>query len=146
MKKITTKIRKNNKTKTIYAIVDDETAELLENSSEKVRHEYIVSEHKIYLNNLKETRRHQSIGVALDNGLDYEDDALSPEEKYIEKEKIEELHKAISLLSEDQKWLVNEVFFKGRSQVEIARELGIDPTAIRNRLKKIYEKIKKFCI
>lgn len=144
MKKITTKIRKNNKTKTIYAIVDEETAEILENSSEKVRHEYIVSEHKIYLNNLKETRRHQSIGVALDNGLDYEDDELTPEEKYIKKEKIEELHKAIFLLSQEQKWLIREVYFKGRSQVEIAKELGISKSSLNDRLSRALEKIKKF--
>lgn len=144
MKKITTKITKNNKTKTIYTLVDEKTAEILENSSKKIRHEYIVVEHNIYLNNLKETRRHQSIDISLENGLDYEDDELTPEEKYIEKEKITELHKAIFLLSQDQKWLIREVYFKGRSQVEIAKELGISKSSLNDRLSRALEKIKKF--
>ena len=146
MKKLKTQITKGNKTKTIYALVDNQTAELLESSNEEIRHEYIVGEHQIYLNELKETRRHQSLDYSLENGHEFEDENSSLEDNLIEKESYEELHKAISLLSQDQQWLVKEVYFKGRSQVEIAKELGVDPTAIRNRLKKIYEKIKKFCI
>ena len=146
MKKLTTQITKNNKTQTIFAMVNDKTADFINSLDEKTRHDYIVGEHNIYLNELKETRRHQSLDLSLDNGFELEDEDSSPEDKVIQDETYSNLYKAISTLSKDQQWLIKEVYFKGRSQVEIAKELGVDPTAIRNRFKKIYEKIKKFCI
>ena len=146
MKKLKTQITKGNKTKTIYALVDNKTAELLESSNEKIRHEYIVGEHQIYLNELKETRRHQSLDFSLESGHEFEDENSSLEDNLIEKEQYQELYKAISSLSQEQQWLVKEVYFKGRTQVEIAKELGIDPTSIRDRLKTIFNKLKKHCI
>ena len=80
MKKLTTQITKGNQTKIIYAIVDDKTAKLLEKADEKVRHEYIVGEHEIYLNELKETRRHQSLDISLENGHEFEDEDFSLED------------------------------------------------------------------
>lgn len=146
MKKLTTQITKDNKTITIFAMVDDKTAEILENLDEETRHNYIVGEHEIYLNERKETRRHQSINVSLENGHDFEDDEISIEDNFIEKEKYLKLHKAISCLSKEQQWLVNEVYFKGRSQVEIAKELGLTKMAVSLRLQTILKNLKKFCI
>ena len=146
MKKLTTQITKDNKIITIFAMVDDKTAEILENLDEETRHNYIVGEHEIYLNERKETRRHQSINVSLENGHDFEDDEISLEENFIEKEKYLKLHKAISCLSKEQQWLVNEVYFKGRSQVEIAKELGLTKMAVSLRLQTILKNLKKFCI
>ena len=144
MKKFTTQITKNNKTKSIFVIVDNKTAKILEKSDEKVRHEYIVGEHQIYLNELKETRRHQSMDAVLESGHEFEDEELSIEEKYIEKENYEALHKAISSLSKEQQWLISEVYFKGRPQVEIAKELGILKSSLNDRLSRALKKIKKF--
>ena len=146
MKKLKTQITKGNKTKTIYALVDNQTAELLESSNEEIRHEYIVGEHQIYLNELKETRRHQSLDFSLESGHEFEDENSSLEDNLIEKEQYQELHKAISSLSKEQQWLVKEVYFKGKSVVSIAKDQGVSHVAILHRLEKIFEKIKKFCI
>lgn len=145
MKKLTTQITKNNKTQTIFVMVNDKTADFINSLDEKTRHDYIVGEHNIYLNELKETRRHQSLDLSLDNGFELEDEDSSPEDKVIQDETYSNLYKAISTLSKDQQWLIKEVYFKGRSQVEIAKELGIDKSAIRHRIERILEKIKKFC-
>ena len=144
MKKLTTQITKNNKTKTIFIMVDNQTAKYVESLDEKLRHEYIVSEHEIYLNDLKETRRHQSLNLSLDNGCEFEDEDSSIEDKYIQNEGYKDLHKAISTLTQEQQWLVNEVYFKSRSQVEIAKELGLSKMAISLRLQTILKKLKKF--
>lgn len=146
MKKLKTQITKGNKTKTIYALVDNKTAGILESSNEKIRHEYIVGEHQIYLNELKETRRHQSLDFSLESGHEFEDENSSLEDNLIEKEQYQELYKAISSLSQDQQWLVKEVYFKGRSQVEIAKELGLSKMAVSLRLQTILKKLKKFYI
>lgn len=146
MKKLTTQITKNNKTKMIFVIVDNKTAEILENSDEKVRHEYIVGEHQLYLNELKETRRHQSMDDILESGHEFESDEPSMEDDLIQNEEYTKLHEAISSLSKEQQWLVNEVFYKGKTIVDIAKTQGVSHVAILHRLEKIYEKIKKFCI
>jgi len=143
MKRLTTQITKNNETKTIYAMVDDKTANLLEKADEQVRHEYIVAEHEQYLSELKETRRHQSLDLSLENGHEFEDEESNLEEKLIENEMYEELHKAISTLSKEQQWLIYEVYFKGRPQVEIAKELGILKTSLNDRLSRALKKLKK---
>ena len=146
MKKLTTTVTKNNVTKIIYAIVDDRTAKFLEGLDEQTRHDYIVSEHEIYLSDLKETRRHQSLELSLDNGHDFISEDPTPEEKVEKQEEIALLRQALSTLTEDQQWLVNEVYFKGRSQVDIANELGVSKMAITLRLQTILKKLKKFYI
>lgn len=146
MKKLTTQITKNNKEHTIFIMVDNKTAEFLNGVDDKTRRDYIISEHQIYLNELKETRRHQSLDISLENGHEFEDEEPSPEEKCIKTEKYVNLHKALSSLSEEQQWLVKEVYFKCRSQVEIAKELGVSKVAITRRFERIFEKIKKFFI
>lgn len=145
MKKLTTQIIKNNKEHTIFIMVDNKTANVVEGLDEKTRHEFIISEHKIYLNELKETRRHQSLDVSFDNGHDFEDLESNPEEKFIKNEKYEDLYKALSTLTQDQQWLIKEIYFKGRTNTSIAKELGVGESAIRGRLEKIYKKIKKNC-
>ena len=146
MKKLTTTVTKNNVTKIIYAIVDDRTAKFLEGLDEQTRHDYIVSEHEIYLSDLKETRRHQSLELSLDNGHDFISEDPTPEEKVEKQEELALLRQALSTLTEDQQWLVNEVYFKGRSQVDIANELGVSKMAITLRLQTILKKLKKFYI
>ena len=53
------------------------------------------------------------------------------------------LRKAVQDLEPQQQWLIKEVFFNGRKQADIARELGVGKTAVRNRLQKIFEKMQK---
>ena len=144
MKKLTTTVTKNNVTKTIYAIVDDRTAKFLEGLDEQTRHDYIVSEHEIYLSDLKETRRHQSLDLSLENGHDFVSEDPTPDEKFEKQEEIALLRQALSTLTEDQQWLVSEFYFKGRSNMDIAKELGVDKSAISHRLERILKKLKKF--
>ncbi|WP_051221168.1 RNA polymerase sigma factor [Eremococcus coleocola] len=53
------------------------------------------------------------------------------------------LNEALETLDENQRELIEKVFFEGVSQADIAREEGVSKTAIHNRLKRIYEKLKK---
>lgn len=93
--------------------------------------------------NRKETRRHQSLETLVESGFQIVDQESDIEEKAFQNDNIEQLYKAFAVLTEEQKWLIQQVFYYDRKQSEIATELGIDPTAIRNRLRKIYDKIKK---
>lgn len=95
-----------------------------------------------YNNHHKETRRHCSLDAF---NLD---DALFPSEEDIEaevvaKDQYNRLYAAIALLEPQQKELVRQVFFENRKIVDIAAEEGVSEAAIRNRLKKITQRLKK---
>ena len=145
MKKLKTKIMHNGAEKEIAVLLDDETARLLEEcGDEKLRHRYIVEEYKAQLIDRRETRRHQSLETSMASGFDIIDESTDIEEATLRKIDAEKLRQALQMLEPQQKWLLEQIFVKGKSKVEIARELGVWKTAISNRLQKIYRRIKKF--
>lgn len=110
---------------------------------------------------VNEQRRHSHmVSVHLDNysaDEDYNpylsDDYLNPEVLLIkhesELEHQESLHKlgeAFGELLPQQKELLLKVYQDGRTCSEIAREESVSEAAIRNRLKKVHEKIKKYLL
>lgn len=94
--------------------------------------------------NRKETRRHQSLDALVESGFQIADPRSDIEANLIIQNNIDLLRRALAALTSDQKWLVEQVFYYGRKQSEIAAELGIDATSIRDRLRVIYKKIKNF--
>lgn len=46
-------------------------------------------------------------------------------------------------LKPEQQQLIQQVFYEGKTQVEIAEELGVTKQAIQNRLNKIYARLRK---
>lgn len=51
---------------------------------------------------------------------------------------------AMEAMTERQKELIHKLIVLGKTQLEVAQEEGVDPTAIRNRWRKICRKVKKF--
>ena len=88
--------------------------------------------------------KESSFDAMLESGYQAEDPNSNIEELLFQQCDLQMLYKAIESLEPQQKWLVYQVYFCGRNQIEIAKKLKIDPTAIRNRLRKIYAKLKKF--
>lgn len=98
-----------------------------------------------YNNDHKETRRHVSL-----DGMGYEgelfasaDDTEGAAEC---REDMVHLFSAMKALSPTQRELVEKVYFEERKITDIAREEGVTEAAIRNRLKKIHLRLKKFLI
>ena len=98
-----------------------------------------------YNNDQKETRRHFSL-----DGMDYEGEqfasAEDTEREAVRQEGMARLYSAMEVLSPSQRELVEKVYFEERKITDIAREEGVSEAAIRNRLKKIYSRLKKFLI
>lgn len=94
-------------------------------------------------NDQKETRRHFSL-----NGMDYEGELFASAEdtegEVVRQEDMARLYSAMEALSQSQRELVQKVYFEERKITDIAREEGVTEAAIRNRLKKIYFRLKKF--
>lgn len=145
MQKFTTTLALNGKTKTISVWLDEKTYKILSECKNKsVVDQYVLLAYQDSLIDRKETRRHQSLDKSMNNGFDIADERVNIYEEVERKISYENLHIAISKLQPQQQWLINEIFFNGRNQISIAEELGVGESAIRSRLKKIYEKMKKF--
>ena len=146
MKKVTTQIQdKNGKFVTIRAYVDNETAKILSTFSEDERHQYIVDEHfGVHLNNRRETENHISLDSCLDSGGDFADESLDMDADLDKKILYAKLHEAVKTLNNKQRWLITQVYIKNRSKMDIARQLGINYSSLRDQFRIIYKKIKKF--
>lgn len=79
------------------------------------------------------------------------DDSANPEVLYITNEEeqehqayLDKLAEAMECLLPQQKELFKKVYLDKRTNTDIAAEEGVTETAIRNRLKKIQEKLKKY--
>jgi RNA polymerase sigma-70 factor (ECF subfamily) len=96
-----------------------------------------------YNNDHKETRRHVSL-----DGMDYEGELFAADSDTAEQAalnmEVEALRRAVDALSPRQRDLVRKVYFEGRNIASIAREEKVDESSVRERLRHIYKKIKKF--
>ena len=92
-------------------------------------------------NDQKETRRHVSL-----DGMDYEGELFASAEdteRAVEhREDMARLYSAMEALSPSQRELVEKVYFEERKITDIAREEGVSHVAVRDRLERIYKKIK----
>lgn len=100
----------------------------------------------IYNHNRKETRRHNSIDYMEDVGLQFEDNSVDIVVDLEQREVIDEIEQALDILLPEQKELIEKVFYKNMKIVDIAAASGVTEAAVRNRLKKIYKKLKKVLI
>ena len=93
-------------------------------------------------NDRKETRRHFSL-----DGMDYEGELFASAEdteRAVEhREEMARLYSAMEALSPSQRELVKKVYFEERKITDIAREEGVDKSAVSHRLERIHKKLKK---
>jgi len=98
----------------------------------------------IYNSNRRETRRHNYINEKEEQGVQFPDDSKDIP-AILEQQQINKaLYAALDKLLPKQKELIISVFYEERSLTDIAREEGVTEGAIRNRLRKIYKKLKTF--
>ena len=96
-----------------------------------------------YNNDHAETRRHCSLeeynldGNFVSNGGDVEDAFLISEDN-------KKLYAAIKKLEPRQQYLIEQVYFLGRKQVDLAAEEGVSHVAITYALQRAVKKLKKF--
>lgn len=124
-----------------YEFVTGEKIEIEVN--EDIAKVSIEIEKKIYNNNQKESRRHNSIDSMEEAGFQFKDINNSIEVKVEEAEVTDEVKDAIKTLIPNQQDLIEKIFYKDIKIVDIAAYEGVTEAAIRNRLNKIYKKLKK---
>lgn len=65
------------------------------------------------------------------------------EEEIITKCLIEQMLSIIPLLNESEKWIIEQLFFMGKSEVEVSKESGMARTTIQSRKYTVLKKMRK---
>lgn len=79
-----------------------------------------------------------------DTSTNPENILIAKEDDSVYADKLLNLGKAMNSLQPQQRALFEKIYVQRRTNVDIAAEEGVTEAAIRNRLKKIHEKLKKF--
>ena len=110
--------------------------------SEKDANIIVDLDRQEYNINHKETRRHCSLDAFnLDDTLFPSDDDVETE--VATKDEYRRLYAAIAQLSPRQQYLIQQVFIEGRKYTDIAREEGVDRTAISHAADRAIKNLKK---
>ncbi len=126
-----------------YEFVDGETKSV--EVSDEFYEQYTEMEKEREKNERKETRRHTSSECLMEQGIDFPQEEFSTS-NILDDFENGELAKAIKNLSARQQKLLFQLYVEGYTLTEIAEAEGTDKSAIRHRLKRIFEKIKKSLI
>ena len=141
MKKLSTEIiTKKGERKIITVEVDDMYADWLVTQPQEIYHDAVMFEYRTSCVERKETRYIQSLDASMDNGFDIADESSESAEDMAERLTLED---AIRKLTEQQQWVVKQVFMLQRKQVEVARELGITESAMAQQISVIKRNLKK---
>lgn len=80
-------------------------------------------------------------GYDMHSDMDLEADLIDGETR---SENVKRVQTALGHLSERQRYLISEVFLKGRTQESVRAELGISKSAMSGAMKRSVETLKKF--
>ena len=107
---------------------------------------YKLKERENYLDKLAE-EKHISLEACKDSGLQIEYFLASLEESVedsvIMKEMVAKMLRCLTLMDENERILISELFFKGKSERQLSAETGIPQKTINDRKRKILLKLKK---
>ncbi len=124
-----------------YEFVNGEISEI--EVDESLGELLVECDRQAYNNDHKETRRHVSL-----DGMDYEGalfaTADDPAWEALRALELDRLREALAALSPKQRELVLKVYFNEESIAAIARAEGVDESSVRERLRWIHKKLKKF--
>jgi len=97
-----------------------------------------------YNNDHAETRRHCSLDQLTADGNDCVACSDDVEDAFLISEDNKKLYAAIKKLEPRQQYLIEQVYFLGRKQVDLAAEEGVSHVAITYALQRAVKKLKKF--
>lgn len=84
-----------------------------------------------------------SMEFYLEEGFDFRDERIDIENDYIEKSQRESLHEALNQLSDADLYLIIQIFFRGRTEQDLAGELHVYQNAVHKRKKRILRDLQK---
>ena len=88
----------------------------------------------------------EAIENADDSGNGFEfiaDEAVNVAETVVRRMMLDKLKSSLTLLSEEERKLIQQHFYEGKSQVELSRIYGINQSSVSRHIMKILQKLKK---
>lgn len=86
--------------------------------------------------------REDSYERLLDMDMQFQDESTSAEDLAIKNFQAQQLHKALSVLSEDERYLIDQLYFQEKTERELAAQLGVSQNAINKRRQRILERLR----
>lgn len=87
--------------------------------------------------------REDSYERLLEQDEQFVEDADSVEEQVIHSVQLQQLHKALSLLSDDERVLIEQLYFEGRTERDLATEYKLSQKGINKRRQRILERLRE---
>lgn len=87
--------------------------------------------------------REDSYERLLEQNIQFPEETISIEEQVIYRLQAEQLHKALVLLSDDDRTLIRRLFFEERTERELAVEYGLSQKGINKRKQRILEQLRR---
>lgn len=132
----------------LYPEASEEVIAVLRTTERKMQYqEYDLKAEQIIVNQEGQiveviSSREDSYERLLELEVQFREESAGTEELAIQNLQAEQLHKALALLSDDERYLMEQLYFKERTERELAKELGIYHNAVHARKKLILLKLK----
>lgn len=126
--------------------VSDEVYEILKKSDRRIKYvEHDLKETRYIINQKKATvkeipAREDSLDRLTTLGFDFADNSTDFRESVTDKIMLEQ---ALEKLSDEERYLITQLFYFGRTERDLADELGIYRNAVHSQKAKILKKLKK---
>lgn len=143
MKKVYFKfINAKGQLKSVFVIVDNKTAEMVQKLPEEEKVAYLTD---LYHEDMRE-RNYQRRIVHSDGYFGDDEDLELPDDSVDEKSKKDKqrVEEFLSLLDADDRKLLEDYYLKGMTQYEISITLNISQKMVSKRIKNVLEKLRKF--
>lgn len=126
--------------------VSDEIYKILKESDRKIKYvEHDLKETRYIIDRKKETvkeipNREDSLDRLTALGVDFADSGMDFRESVTDKIMLEQ---ALEKLSDEERYLITQLFYFGRTERDLADELGVCRNAVHSQKVKILKKLKR---
>lgn len=86
--------------------------------------------------------REDSYERLLDMSVQFEEETPGTEEQVLKRMESEQLHRALSFLSDEEQYLIQQIYFNDRTERDLAEELGCSQNAVNKRKQPILDKLR----
>lgn len=134
----------------LYPEASEDVIKVLKETERKMQYqEYDLKMEQIVVDQEEQTidiipSREDSLERLMDQEVQFQEKSVNLEELILQHLEIQQLHRALSLLSEDERYLIEQIYFEERTEREMAKELGVYHNAVHKKKQLILKKLKNF--
>lgn len=136
--------------KKMYPEAGEDVINLLRTTERKMQYqEYDLKTEQTVISQKNQTitvipSREDSLERLLGQETQFAEETESVEDTVLRRMEYARLHKALSMLPDDERELIDRLFFLGQTEREAAADMGIYRNAVHKRKNRILEKLKNF--